>query len=66
MAGAAGGAAEAEDAFVVAVELAALLRGLEPFLLGIRGLGAEPRFDHLVLRKDMRKIKDQVLNNSHI
>jgi hypothetical protein len=39
MAGAARGEAEAEDAFVEAVELAALLRGLEPFLLGIRGLG---------------------------
>src|ERR1700738_3785639 len=66
MAGAARGAAEAEDAFVVAVELAALLGGLEPFLLGIRGFGVEPRFDQLVLRKDMPEIKDQVLNNSHI
>jgi hypothetical protein len=66
MAGAARGAAEAEDAFVVAVELAALLPGLEPFLLGIWGLGVEPRFDHLVLRKDMSEIKDQVLDNSHI
>ena len=66
MARAARRAAETEDAFVLTIELAALLRGLEPFLLRLRCLGLEPRLDHRVLRKDVREIGDQVLDDPHI
>ena len=54
MARAAGRAAEAQDALVIAVELAALLRGLQPFLLRFRRFGVEPRLDRGVLCKDVR------------
>src|SRR6185312_16456747 len=50
VAGAAGGAAEAQDAFPKAVEPGPLLRRLRPLALGRRRLGLEPGLDRGVLR----------------
>ena len=63
---ASGSAAEAEDALVVAVELTAFLRGLQPFLLGLRCLGMKPRLDRCILRKDVRQVGNEVLDDPHI
>jgi hypothetical protein len=46
-------AAEAQDAFIVTIELASLVCGLEAFLHGLRRLGTEPGLDHLILRKQV-------------
>ena len=40
---------------LVAVELAVLVHGLEPFV-GLRCPALEPRLGHRVLRKDMREM----------
>ena len=41
---------------LVALELAVLVHGLEPFALGLRCPALEPRLGHRVLRKDMREM----------
>lgn len=66
VAGTAGGAAEAQNAFVIAVELAALLWRLQPFLLWCRRAGLESGLNHRVLRKEMRGIRHQVLDDRHV
>src|SRR6185437_8959326 len=48
------------------VESASLLQGLESFLLGLRCLRPKPRLDEAVLRKDMREIGNQVLDDPHV
>src|SRR6185312_5055723 len=63
MARAAGGTAEAKDAFVIAVDLASLLRRLESLPFGLHGLGFEPGLDRRILRGEMREIGDEILND---
>ncbi len=58
------GTAETKDAFIVAVDLASLLRRLEPLPFGLRGLGFEPRLDRRILREEMREIGDEILDDS--
>src|SRR6185437_13739758 len=63
---AAGGAAEAEDTFVIAVDPAALLDRLKSLLLRFRRLGLKPWLDCRVLRKDMGLVRHEVLDDPHI
>ncbi len=63
---AAGGAAEAKDALVVAIELVAVLRRLQPFPVRRGRLRLEPGLDHLVLREDMAEIGNEVLDDPHV
>src|SRR5690606_26641728 len=63
---AAGGAAAAQDAFVQAVELGAILLRLQPLAIGgRRALGADPRLDRSVLRVEVGHVRDQVLDHPH-
>ena len=67
IAGAAGRAAGAQDAFVEAVELGAVLRALQP-LLARRGRrdGLQPRLDRRILRVEMGEVGDQILDHVHM
>src|SRR5699024_10574232 len=67
VAGAAGGAAKAENAFVVAVKLGALGRRLAPFTPARRWrLRLQPWLDGFVLRERMALIADQILDHVQV
>jgi hypothetical protein len=55
------GATETQNAFIVAIESSALLSGLEMLLFRFRCFRMKPRLDHLVLRKYVHEVWDQVL-----
>src|SRR5437016_82203 len=57
-----GRAAGAEDAFVEAVELLAVLVALLPFLLRRRRRRLQPRFDRGILRVEIGQVRHQVLD----
>src|SRR5690606_25454524 len=64
---AAGRAAGAQDALVQAVQLLAVLGGLQALAVRrSRGLGADPRLDRGVLRVEVGQVRDQVLDHAHV
>src|SRR5665213_1328579 len=59
-------AAETKNALVVAVELAALLWRLQPFLLRLRRPGLKPGLDRCILGEDVCRAGNGVLDDPHI
>src|SRR6185437_5874255 len=56
-------AAEAENAFIVAVEPAALIRRLKSFGLRFGSFGMKPGLDHLVLSEQVILVRNKVLDD---
>ena len=64
---AAGRTAGAEDAFVEAVELGAVFRGLQAFAARRRrGVGLEPGFDRRILRIEIVHVGHEVFDHRHM
>src|SRR6185369_16014735 len=60
-------AAEAEDAFVQAVELRPILGALQPLLARwCRGRGLQPRLDRRILRISVREVGNEILHYLHV
>lgn len=60
------GAAEAQDAFVIAVELGTLLFRLQSLPLRCRVACLQPRLDRRILRKQVSLVSDQILEDGHV